>query len=181
MPNDKRIDWTKIRAEYIAGGISQRKLAAKYGVSETTMMKKASAERWSELRKATEAKSTAKAQQKTANAVADNAVKAERIKSKLLDILERQIDLLPEKIGSAYYVSRFEDKKNKKTGKAYKEKSGIEFKLRDLAAVYNDLTADMPQVSTEETDDDGFLAALNSKAAEIWADGDDNEQEDSDV
>jgi transcriptional regulator with XRE-family HTH domain len=181
VPNDKRIDWTKIRAEYIAGGISQRKLAAKYGVSETTMMKKASAERWSELRKATEAKSTAKAQQKTANAVADNAVKAERIKSKLLDILERQIDLLPEKIGSTSYVSRFENKKDKKTGKTYKEKSGIEFKLRDLAAMYKDLTADMPQANTEETADDGFLAALNGKAVEIWADGDDNEQEDSDV
>lgn len=33
----------------------------------------------------------------------------------------------------------------------------------------------------EVQDDDGFLAALNGKAAEIWADGDDNEQEDSDV
>ena len=33
----------------------------------------------------------------------------------------------------------------------------------------------------ESQDDDGFLAALNGKAAEVWADGDDNEQEDSDV
>ena len=97
-------DWAKIRAEYITGGISQRKLAAKYGVSETTLMKKAAAENWSKLKKETDSKSIAKAQQKTANAVADNAIKAERIKSKLLDILERQIDLLPEKIGSASYV-----------------------------------------------------------------------------
>ena len=37
------------------------------------------------------------------------------------------------------------------------------------------------EVAQEETADDGFLAALNGKAAEIWADGDDNEQEDSDV
>ena len=47
--------------------------------------------------------------------------------------------------------------------------------------MYKDLTADMPQANTEEAADDGFLAALNSKAAEVWADGDDNEQEDSDV
>ena len=174
-------DWAKIRAEYITGGISQRKLAAKYGVSETTLMKKAAAENWYKHKKETDSKSIAKAQQKTANAVADNAIKAERIKSKLLDILERQIDLLPEKIGSASYVSRFENKKDKKTGKPYKEKSGIEFKLRDLAAMYKDLTADLPQANTGETDDDGFLAALNGKAAEVWADGDDNEQEDSDV
>lgn len=37
------------------------------------------------------------------------------------------------------------------------------------------------EVAQEETSDDGFLAALNGKAVEIWADGDDNEQEDSDV
>lgn len=37
------------------------------------------------------------------------------------------------------------------------------------------------EAAQEETPDDGFLAALNGKAAEIWADGDDNEQEDSDV
>lgn len=37
------------------------------------------------------------------------------------------------------------------------------------------------EVTQEETADDGFLAALNGKAAEVWADGDDNEQEDSDV
>lgn len=37
------------------------------------------------------------------------------------------------------------------------------------------------EVAQEETADDGFLAALNGKATEVWADGDDNEQEDSDV
>ena len=37
------------------------------------------------------------------------------------------------------------------------------------------------EANTDEVADDGFLAALNGKAAEVWADGDDNEQEDSDV
>jgi len=95
VANEKRLDWAVIRAEYIAGGISQRKLAAKYGVSETTMMKKAAAERWSGLRKATEAKSTAKAQQKTANAVASNAVKLERAKGLVIDRLLRVIESMP--------------------------------------------------------------------------------------
>ena len=49
-------DWAKIRAEYITGGISQRKLAAKYNVSETTLMKKAAAENWSKLKKETDNK-----------------------------------------------------------------------------------------------------------------------------
>lgn len=100
MPTGKRIDWAAIRAEYIAGGISQRKLAAKYGVSETTMMKKASAERWSELRKATEAKSTAKAQQRTANAVASNAVKLERARGLAIDKLIKALEAMPEAGGT---------------------------------------------------------------------------------
>ena len=45
------IDWNPIRAEYIGGGISQRKLAKKYNLSETTLMKKANAEGWHQLRK----------------------------------------------------------------------------------------------------------------------------------
>lgn len=180
MPSDKRIDWNAVKAEFMSGA-SYGILANHYGVNKSAIYRKAQKEEWAKQRERTvNAVETATIKKKAA-AAADNAIKAERIKSKLLDILERQIDELPQKIGSASYISRFEDKKDKKTGKTYKEKSGIEFKLRDLAAVYKDLTADMPQVNAEETSDDGFLAALSGKAAEIWADGDDNEQEDSDV
>lgn len=180
MPSDKRIDWNAVKAEFMSGA-SYGILANHYGVNKSAIYRKAQKEEWAKQRERTvNAVETATIKKKAA-AAADNAIKAERIKSKLLDILERQIDELPQKIGSASYISRLEDKKDKKTGKTYKEKSGIEFKLRDLAAVYKDLTADMPQVNAEETADDGFLAALNGKAAEIWADGDDNEQEDSDV
>lgn len=180
MPSDKRIDWNAVKAEFMSGA-SYGILANHYGVNKSAIYRKAQKEEWVKQRERTVNAIETATIKKTAAVVSDNAAKAERIKSKLLDILERQIDLLPEKIGSASYVSRFENKKDKKTGKPYKEKSGIEFKLRDLAAMYKDLTADMPQANTEETADDGFLAALNGKAVEIWADGDDNEQEDSDV
>ena len=44
------MDWKKIKAEYIAGGTSYRKLAEKYGVSFSTLRKVAAKEQWTELR-----------------------------------------------------------------------------------------------------------------------------------
>ena len=50
------VDWTKIKAEYIAGGTSYRKLVDKYGVSRTTLQRKAKEENWIGLRSQAEAK-----------------------------------------------------------------------------------------------------------------------------
>lgn len=100
MPKDKRIDWARIRADYIAGGISQRKLAEKYGVSETTVMKKAASEGWTDLREATYRKTIERTQQKTADAAASNAVKLEQAKGLLIDRLKAAIDSMPEDCGT---------------------------------------------------------------------------------
>ena len=100
MPNDKRIDWTKIRAEYISGGISQRKLAAKYGVSFGTLAQKANAEKWAKQRNETYNKSITKAQQKKANETASNAVKLEQAKGLLIDKLKKAIETMPENGGT---------------------------------------------------------------------------------
>ena len=50
------MDWNKIKAEYIAGGTSYRKLCAKYGVSRTTLQRKAKDENWLDLRSQAEAR-----------------------------------------------------------------------------------------------------------------------------
>ena len=44
------MDWKKIKKEYIAGGISYRKLAEKHGVSFGTLRNVAAKEHWKELR-----------------------------------------------------------------------------------------------------------------------------------
>lgn len=44
------MDWKKIKKEYIAGGISYRKLAEKHGVSHGTLRNVAAREHWTELR-----------------------------------------------------------------------------------------------------------------------------------
>jgi anti-sigma28 factor (negative regulator of flagellin synthesis) len=54
------VDWKKIKAEYIAGGTSYRKLAAKYGVSFSTLRGIAIREKWTELREQASNKSVTK-------------------------------------------------------------------------------------------------------------------------
>lgn len=44
------MDWNKLKAEYIAGGISYRKLAQKHGVSFNTLKTIAIRENWTDLR-----------------------------------------------------------------------------------------------------------------------------------
>ena len=128
IESEKRIDWNAIRAEYIGGGISQRKLAKKYGVSDTTLMKKANAEGWHKLREKAEIKSTAQAQQKTAEAAADNAVIAADIKKRLLLRLSRMEQKYP------YDATEVRTHDGKNT---------VTFRIRDLTAAYKDLTSDM--------------------------------------
>ena len=89
------MDWNKIKAEYIAGGTSYRKLAEKYGVSRTTLERKAKDEKWSELRRQAEVKTEAK----IINAVSDKSAKIDdtyfRLVDKLFNKAEEVIDNTP--------------------------------------------------------------------------------------
>ena len=116
------MSWRKIKAEYIAGGISQRALAEKYGVNRNLLMRHAHKEKWAEKRKASEAKALERVEQKTAETVADNAVVLERIKGKLLNRLEKMVDAYPETQAAEVRLNG----------------DGITttYRMRDLAAVY---------------------------------------------
>ena len=116
------VNWRKIKAEYIAGGISQRKLAEKYGVNRNLLMRIAARDKWTAKREAAEAKALEKVEQKTAEAVADNAVTLERVKAKLLARLESMVDAFPEGGASEKKV------RTKSTETKYS--------MRDIAAVY---------------------------------------------
>ena len=116
------MSWRKIKAEYIAGGISQRALAEKYGVNRNLLMRHAQKEKWTEKRKASEAKALEKVEQKTAETVADNAVVLERIKGKLLGKLEGMIDAYPDK-----NVAEMRKKENGAL---------LIYRMKDIAAVY---------------------------------------------
>ena len=96
-------------------------------------MKKANAEKWNDLRAGAYSKGTAAAQQKTADAAAENATIAADLKKRLLLRLKRTEEKFPM---DATEVKVTEKNKT------------VIFRLRDLTAAFRDITGDMDTVTT---------------------------------
>ena len=145
------MNWRKIKAEYIAGGISQRALAEKYGISQATVERRAKKEQWTAKRKAAEGKAIEKVSEKKAEVVADNAVVLERIKGKLLNRLEQMVDAYPDSKAAEIRLNG----------------DGITttYRMRDLAAVYAALE-DKTIKANVDIEDLSPLAALLKDDAE---------------
>ena len=92
------MDWKKIKAEYIAGGTSYRKLADKYGVSFSTLRKVAAKEQWTELRNKTGAKRDTKivdsVSETEAKKAVDKLARVTDLTDMLLDKIEQAIEEL---------------------------------------------------------------------------------------
>lgn len=78
-------DWKKIKAEYIAGGTSYRKLAEKHGVPRSNIERRAKAEKWTKLRGQAEGKAEAKIIEKVSKKQAAKADKIVDVADMLLD------------------------------------------------------------------------------------------------
>ena len=131
IETEKRINWHKVRAEYIAGS-SQRKLAEKYGCNRAAIERRCRLEKWSEARNDARAKVQEKIIQKTAEKAADNATIAADLKKNLLLLLQRIEEHYPmdatevkTKVGNSWAV----------------------YRIRDLTAAYKDLTEDLQTAS----------------------------------
>ena len=89
------VEWSKIKADYISGGTSYRKLAKKYGVSPTTLTKVAIREGWNDARHQAEIKQTSK----IVNDVSKKNAKIDdtyyRIIDKLMKKAEELVDNTP--------------------------------------------------------------------------------------
>ena len=141
------VNWRKIKAEYVAGGISQRKLAQKYGINPNLLMRHANKEKWNEKRKAAESKALEKVEQKTAEIVADNATLLEQIKTGLLKKLAVMVENFPD-VGAGEMRRR--------------EADGTEliYRMRDIAAVYETLQDKLPKGQTADIEDLSPLVEL---------------------
>lgn len=140
------IDWNKIRAEYIGGGIGYRKLAEKHHVSFTALKDRGRKEKWPELKAQASQKAATKATQKVASTAAENAAIAARIQQALLLKIERAVNKMPV---DATEVRITEGKKT------------VVFRIKDLSAAYKDMTENVKQ--QEDSDE--------LKAAKILLDG----------
>ena len=147
IPIDSKIpspDWNRIKAEYISGTDSLRKLGIKYSVPFSTIRRRCEREKWSEQRKDTRLEIQQSVVKKTAETAADNALIASRIRTKLLLKLEREIDALPDLIGSETRDSSAEFEYQGKNSRPTKTTEHMKsFRIRELTAAYKDLTGDL--------------------------------------
>ena len=156
------MDWKKIKAEYIAGGTSYRKLAEKYGVSRSKLQAIATREKWVDL----QSQAQAKIESKIVDSISDQEAK------KAVDIID-VADKLLEKIGTLADMVADADSIKKLTS-AIKD-------LKDIKGIKSD--ADMREQEARiaklqkeaQEEDDGtteirvtFGGASNEEAKE-WA------------
>ena len=86
------MDWLKIKAEYIAGGISYRKLAEKHGVSFSQLKDVAVKEKWRELKEQAAEKATTKFVDKEASRAAERLSRIVAASDSLLEAIETTIN-----------------------------------------------------------------------------------------
>ena len=138
-------DYKKIKAEYIRGGVSYRKLAEKYGVSFGTLRKVASKEKWTDLR----SKKVAKADTKMVEAMASREAEKE---DKIQTIADMLLDKIAEKIKDGSYTIESKDMravtaalKDIREIKGYKSDLDVQEQLARIEKLRKD-------ASTEQTD-----------------------------
>ena len=144
------VNWRKIKAEYIAGGISQKALAKKYGVPQSTLERRAKKEKWTASRKESECKVIEKLTEKKEEIAVDNAVLLEQIKTGLLKRLAGMIEAYPE--------ANVAELRRKQNG------SLLIYRMKDIAAVYSALEDKKSSaVSADIEDLSPLLELLNNE------------------
>ena len=86
------MDWNTIKAEYIAGGTSYRKLAEKYNVSFAILRREAEKGKWTKLKTQAKQKADTKIVNSVANDIANKSIKINDVADKLLDKISDLLD-----------------------------------------------------------------------------------------
>ena len=126
------MDWKRIKAEYIAGGTSYRKLAEKYGVSFSTLRKVAAKEKWTDLRNKAGAKADTKIIDTVSDKEADKATKINDVADKLLDKISTMIDKVHDTQGIKHISSALKDIKEVKGFKTDADMREQEARIKKL-------------------------------------------------
>jgi hypothetical protein len=126
------VDWKRIKAEYIAGGTSYRKLAEKYGVPRTNLERRAKEEKWTELRRQAEGKAEAKMVDAISEKQAAKADKIIDVADKLLNKIAEVIDLVSDTQGLKHISSALKDIKDIKGFKSSADMREQEARIRNL-------------------------------------------------
>lgn len=155
------MDWKKIKAEYIAGGTSYRKLAEKYGVSFSTLRKVAAKEQWTELRNKTRTKTDTKIADSVSDKEADKAVNIIDVADKLLGKISELMDTVPLDTQSMKHLtSALKDLKEIKGFKSDADMREQEARIRNLEK----------QVERDESDSEDITVIFGTEGGQDkWA------------
>ena len=88
------MDWEKVKAEYIAGGTSYRKLAEKYGVSFSTLKDIAIREKWTDLKEQARNKANTNLVNSIGRNSAKRSVKINEVADKLLEKISNTLEMM---------------------------------------------------------------------------------------
>ena len=86
------MDWSKIRAEYIEGGISYRKIAEKYNVPFGTLQRIAKKERWTDLRLQADDKAKTETVKNVGKSKGKHSTNVLKVADKLLDKISDMLE-----------------------------------------------------------------------------------------
>ena len=139
--------WQTIKAEYIAGGTSYRKLAQKYkdeGISFEAIKRRAKNEGWVELRSQAEHKATTDIVNKIGKSEAKRAVKLDKAADKLLEKIIVIIDTVNDTQSIKHLSSALKDIKDIKGLKSAADMREQEARINKL-----EREAKMGEESTE--------------------------------
>ena len=128
--------WVEARAEYIKGGCTQTEIAQKYGIPYNTVVRKASDEGWTKLRKEAARKAGELAQEKIAErkaeAAVENAAMLEKARRLLIERILETIEQMPKKSGTRVRQS----KTDRDTG----QQVSVDYDLQTLITAYEKLS-----------------------------------------
>lgn len=85
-------NWKRIKNEYINGGIGQRELAKKHGISYSSIAKRSIDEKWVELRNKRTSELEEKLSQKTQEKTIENEAEIASTKSRIRKMIFAQIE-----------------------------------------------------------------------------------------
>lgn len=186
MPN---VDWAKIKAEYLRGGISYRKLAQKHGINASTLMGKAATEGWKKSEQRVASKAQAKAERKIVSQRAKDIAALDNTRSLLIEKLKKSVERFPDIPGNrmeqtsteAVGVSEITDGADKvhyvPKQKSVRLESDI---LKMVSALDKLMELTGYNVISDNDADDGFIAALRAESVEVTDDAADI-PEDTDI
>lgn len=125
-------EWKRIKAEYIAGGTSYRKLVEKYGVKLSALRSVAEREKWVELKAQAQHKTDTKIVDTVSDKEADKATKIIEVADKLLDKISEVIDKVHDTKGIKNISSALKDIKEIKGVKSSADMREQEARIKKL-------------------------------------------------